>query len=700
MTSRTEKFLLVILFAIAFSVRVAYHYKPLSLPPQQPDGYYYHRLAENVLRGRGYSILWPTGHRYDLFRPPGYPLFLAGIYSILGFNYAAVNLIQMALSSATVIILFFLSLRICGRKGAWVAACIAAFYWRSALWSGIYRAETLFIFFVMLSLYYLVADPKRGCSTSSVVSAVFLGIAYLVRPNVLGIVPWLALWLWINRSQSFAKRTVAASLFICAFMATIAPWPCYNYFKKHIALKDSLATTMGAVNMWMAQTPSMGDEVDNRGFEKVNLLRYEHYSLNESEWIDLLKNQTKRFVMETPLHNLKMALLRFRKHWLAAGVMDGEGTIYADTGKNRYGILYFYEGFWKPETYVRDNVWVTMEFKKRLAVGGIRIPLLTFEGVFDILVFGFITALIFARGRLIELLAAVWRKSSLLIIFAAGYSLFSLIGHSHHRLRFPLEWIAIIYAGWGIGNVINLIARRGSGGDERRLPPPSHCLPILIITILVALSFLLTIRHAITLYSRQIRMVCAEPSQEKEAEAFFAASAPDAYARRREAVRFRDVWQYQMEHMGDVGSYRGTVVLWTGEATYIRELSLEELKDEPPPYREAWKISGPGDEHPFFIRFVVGSYDHPSKLGEGELLIICDKIAAGELQNGDKVSILAEISGSDASGMGYIIAFGRAIYRWKKGLISTTAFSAESASQPARPHQKFTSTFVPSMSNL
>ena len=664
MTSRLEKLLLILLFLVSFLIRFYYHYETFSLPPQQPDGYYYHRLAENVLRGRGYSILWPTGHRYDLFRPPGYPIFLAGVYSILGFNYAAVNLIQMALSSATVIVLIFHTLRVIGRKGAWCAACIAAFYWRSALWSGIYRAETLFAFFVMLSLYYLVADSRKGRSIPSVLSAAFLGIAYLVRPNTIGMVPWLALWLWLNRSQSLAKRTLVTSLFMCTFIATIAPWPCYNYFKKHIAPEDSLTTTMGAVNMWMAQTPSMGDEVDNRGFEKVNLLRYENYSLNESEWIDLLKKQAKRFITETPLHNLKMALLRFRKHWLAAGVMDGEGTIYADTGRNRYGILYFYESFWKPETYIRDNVWVTMEFKKRLVVGGIWIPLLTFEGVFDILVCGFIAALVLARGRLLTLLAAAWRKSSLLIMFTIGYSLFSLIGHSHHRLRFPLEWIAIVYAGWGIGNIIDHIVPRGNGEEERRLPPPSHCPLILLGTVLVAMLFFVTIRHAIALYSEQIRAICAEPSQEKEAMAFFAASAPDAYARRQETIGFRDVWRYQMEHGGDVGSYRGTIVCWTGEATYIRELSLEEIKDEPPPYREAWEISGPRDKHPLFIRFVVGSYDHPSKLGDGEALIISDKLATGELRDGDRVSILAEISGSDASGMGYVIAFGRAVYRW------------------------------------
>jgi 4-amino-4-deoxy-L-arabinose transferase-like glycosyltransferase len=666
MTSRTEKILLAILFAIAFSVRVAYHHETLSLPPQQPDGYYYHRLAENVLRGRGYSILWPTGHRYDLFRPPGYPLFLAGIYSVIGPDYAAVKLIQMALSAATVLILFFLAFRICGRKGAWIAAFIAAFYWRSALWSGIYRAETLFMFFLLLSLYFLVADSRQGRSAPTAASAVFLGISYLIRPNVIGIVPWLALWLWTNRAQHVLRRTGATALFIGVFVATIAPWPLYNYFSKRVTPADSIATTMGAVNMWMAQTPSMGDEVDNRGFEKVNALRYENYSLDESGWIDLLKKQTKRFVTEAPLHNSKMALLRFKKHWLAAGVMDGEGTIYADTGKNRYGILYFFEGFWKPETYVRDDVWVSMEFKKRLVAGGIWVPLLTFEGVFDVLVFGFIAALIFARGRISRLLAAVWRKSSILIIFTAGYSLFSMIGHAHHRLRFPIEWIAIVYAGWGIGNVVDLVTRRGSGKEERRLPPPSHCPLILILTVLVALSFLATIRHAIARHSRQVRAVCAEPSQEKEAGAFFAASAPDAYARRNETVGFRDVWRYQMEHLGDIGSYRGTVVLWTGETTYVRELSLEELKDEPPPYREAWKIAGPHDKHPLFIRFVVGAYDDPSTLGEGEALVICDKLAAGDLQNGDRVSILAEISGTDASGMGYVIAFGRAIYRWER----------------------------------
>lgn len=666
MTSRVEKLLLLLLFIIAFTLRFYYHRDTLALSPQQPDGFYYHRLAENVLRGRGYSIIWATGHQYNLFRPPGYPIFLASIYSLFGINYAAVRLIQIALSSASVLVLFFLTLRIFGRKAAWGAAVLASFYWRSVLWSGIYRAETIFVLFLLISLYFLVANARGGSGKVAplILSGFFLGISYLIRPNIIGVVPWLALWLWARLIGSRVRRAGIVALYIAFFGVTVSPWILYNYCATHISPGDSLSTTMGAVNMWMGQTPAMGDEVDNRGFEMVNSLRFKNYGLGEREWIALLRTQTRQFIAEDPVRCLKMALRRFKKHWLAAGVMDGEGTIYPDSGRNRYGILYFYERFWKPGAYIRDNVWVTMEYKKRLTIGGVWIPLVTFEGVFDICVFGLIAALILCRGRLAHLLGSLWSRSSLLLIFTAGYSLFSLFGHSHHRLRFPLEWLALAYAGWGIGNILELFpSLRRQEATPADYPPP-RCAYIFAIIPITAFFFLFTIRHTITATSAHIRAICQAPSQKQQARTLFGNGASDPYRQLQSSVGFREVWRYQMEHAGDIGKYRGAVVCWEGEATYLREISTRDLEGENAPYQEAWKLAGPGGTHPLFMRLVVGSYDNPSSLGEGEVLVICDRKAAESVKEGDRVTILAEISGADTSGMGYIIAFGHAVYRW------------------------------------
>ncbi|MEI6634484.1 MAG: glycosyltransferase family 39 protein [Chlamydiota bacterium] len=664
MTSRTEKLLLVLLFVLAFWIRFAYHFDELAAPPSHPDGYYYHRLAENVLRGRGYSFIWSTGHEYRLFRPPGYPLFLAALYSIFGFNFAAVRCVEMGVSAASVLLLFFTCFRLFGRKAAWAAGGLAVFYWRAVLWSAMFRAETLFMFFVLLALYLLVADARRGAPAPVFLSGLMLAFSCLVRPNIIGVAPALALWIVAACRGSPIRRVGASALFTAAFLLGVSPWIIYNW-SRGIGPADAMGTTMGAVNIWMAHNPAVGDEVDNRGFEEINRLRFRNYTLDEHAWGALLRKESGQFVRSDPLRALRMALLRFRKHWLAAGVMDGEGTIYPDRGRNRYGVIYFYEGFWKPGTYFRDNLEVTMEFKKRLTVAGVWIPLMTFEGVFDLCVAGTLAGLILARGRPMRILSPLWRRASLLVVFAAGYALFSIVGHAHHRLRFPVEWVALAFAGLGVGAIIELVPRLRTPKPSPESYPQPRCGLLYAAVPALALCFTLAIRGAIAGNREGLSRICAAPSQEPAAAAFFAKTRPQIAARLSPGLSYREVWRSLMEHGGDLGRYRGNVVCWTGEATFLRAMPLAELRYENPPYREAWERAAPGDREPFFIRMVIGSYANPAALGEGEVLVICDRRTAAGIRDGDHVSVLAELSGCDAAAMGYPILFGHGVYRWE-----------------------------------
>ncbi|MCX6355713.1 MAG: glycosyltransferase family 39 protein [Candidatus Aureabacteria bacterium] len=662
MTTRREKLILLAVFIIACGVRVLYHMDELRLPPQHPDGYYYHRLAENVLRGRGYAILWPTGHEYRLFRPPGYPLFLAAVYSVAGFTPLAVRLAEIAISSFTVILLFFITARVFGKRAAWTATVLSAFYWPSILWSADYRAENLFVFFFMLSIYYLAAPGRRPAHLSVSLGAFFLALAYLVRPNSIILFPLCILWLFFYLKASPARRAITASLFIIVAAITISPWIYYNVHIRQLGFRNSMETTMGAMNVWTAHNPTFIDEVDNKGLEQINMLRYKNSRISESEWLELLRRESGSFLRSDPLARARTSVKRFKKHWLAAGVMDGEGTLYPDTGKNQYGILYFYRRFWKPEAYIRDNVMVSMDFKKRISFYGLRIPLLTFEGIFNICVIGFVAGLIAARGKIFILLADVWRRSSLLIILAAGYSLFSMVGFAHYRLRYPLEWIVLIFAGWGIGNILALLRRNPSSAhDEYPLPRCGYILAFLPLSLLF---FSLSISFAARTQSRKIAAICNAPPQEEQALSDFSVRYPDLSKKLNRDISYHQAWQYQMEHGGEVDHYRGTVVCWTGEASFLRELPLDQLVNEPAAYRDAWKPAPADARSPLLIRLVIGSYAQPGGLGEGEVLIICDKHAASQIREGDPVTVLAEITGSDRFTMGYIIAFGHAFYRW------------------------------------
>jgi hypothetical protein len=103
-------FAALLLLAAAFRISVA-HWLPNDAPD---DGRVYAQMARNVLEQHVYSHDSEPPFNSSLIRLPGYPLFLASIYSVFGHtNNGAVRIIQALVDTAT-----------CGLIG------VLAFYWQ------------------------------------------------------------------------------------------------------------------------------------------------------------------------------------------------------------------------------------------------------------------------------------------------------------------------------------------------------------------------------------------------------------------------------------------------------------------------------------------------------------------------------------------------------------------------------------------
>src|SRR5215813_4872326 len=100
----------ILSFAALFRVAVV-HWLPNDTPG---DGIVYAQMARNVLEQHVYSHDTQAPYGPSLIRLPGYPLFLAGIYSVFGHtNNGAVRVVQALIDTAT-----------CG------LIALLAFYWQ------------------------------------------------------------------------------------------------------------------------------------------------------------------------------------------------------------------------------------------------------------------------------------------------------------------------------------------------------------------------------------------------------------------------------------------------------------------------------------------------------------------------------------------------------------------------------------------
>lgn len=171
------------------------------------------------------GLLHPDGGPY---RPPLYPLMLAGIYQVCGHCPGAVRLWQALLGTATCWLLCRIGRRIGGETVGLIAAALGAFYPLLVFFSGVLMAETLLVFLTTAALLLALRLEAAPSAAKAALLGMVLGLAGLCKPVVLSWAPIL-LWGWWRRSgvgwQLRGKCLAAAA---GTMGLVIAPWTARN----------------------------------------------------------------------------------------------------------------------------------------------------------------------------------------------------------------------------------------------------------------------------------------------------------------------------------------------------------------------------------------------------------------------------------------------------------------------------------------
>ena len=205
----------------------------------------YYQISSILADGRGWAF-------YDAstwVRPPLYVMLLGGVFRFFGPNLVIVRLIQVALSVATVYLLYRLAFRTFGRKTGLVTALLAAIAWPFAVLSYLLLSETLFLFLFLMALNFLAeylgylpsSLPERGAkqnlfsrylpqpSVYLIASGFMLGLSALTRGQVLSFIPFIGLWIIISRGWRNWRGWLSAYLpIVVVFLITLSPWIMHN----------------------------------------------------------------------------------------------------------------------------------------------------------------------------------------------------------------------------------------------------------------------------------------------------------------------------------------------------------------------------------------------------------------------------------------------------------------------------------------
>ncbi|HTQ05774.1 MAG TPA: hypothetical protein VMI54_18050 [Polyangiaceae bacterium] len=237
--------------AAALGVRVLVVLGAATRFPPADDGAFYHVVASRIARGLGYTWLWPDGAvTYAAHYPVGYPALIGAFYALIG----AVPAVAMGVNAVVGAVAAFSAHALAGRtgsrRGALLAGLCVAFEPALVLYTPALMTEAV-AGELLLVATALATAPRPSATWRAVLASLVLGLALLVRPQLLLVTPFVgALVAW--RSAD-ARASVRAACAVTALAVTVCvPWTLRN-----CARLDTCAfvSANGGWNLFIGSSP-------------------------------------------------------------------------------------------------------------------------------------------------------------------------------------------------------------------------------------------------------------------------------------------------------------------------------------------------------------------------------------------------------------------------------------------------------------
>lgn len=245
----------LVIFFVSFSVKalVAVDFAPITQTSAQVGralslGFHYEALG--ALKGEGvfFRDEWDSTNTSLITHSPGYGIYLAAIYTLLGRDYFTVQFVQDLLNSFGAVLIFMVGGRLLSWPVGICAGLIVAIWHHFAFYSNVIQPDSLCVLPTLAAVYVLFAT-ERGKPRSwwaYALAGLLCGLSVWIRPNtlVLGVFIAILLPLISIRRRQTAKRSW---LIAVTSLLVIAPITIRNYILYHEFVPISINT---GIVMW------------------------------------------------------------------------------------------------------------------------------------------------------------------------------------------------------------------------------------------------------------------------------------------------------------------------------------------------------------------------------------------------------------------------------------------------------------------
>lgn len=329
---RRATFIVGLLLALALVLRLGY---VAATPGYEAvnDAHNYDVHARSIAAGHGFARIGSGPSGETAFRPPGYPYFLAGVYSLSGADgaktstrYDAGRVANALVGTVIVALIGVLSAQLFDRRVALVAMALGAVYLPLILVSGTLMSEPLFAALLLGALVAAVhhrRSPHRW--RWALIAGLLGGLAILTRANAAILLVPLGVAVWNARPRWSWRALAPPAALVAVALATVAPWTIRNavVFDSFVPVTTQLGTALAGTYNDAART-----DVENQNPASWrSLRRVPDYQYLIRRWRDIPEPVLER--------KLRAAALRYAAHhpayvaevafWNAARMLDLAG---------------------------------------------------------------------------------------------------------------------------------------------------------------------------------------------------------------------------------------------------------------------------------------------------------------------------------------------------------------------------------------
>jgi len=208
-------------------------------------------IAVNLLEGNGYTQLF-DGIEYKLWRPPTFPLFLAGLFGLVGKSYFAMRVSLCIFGALAAVATFFAARRLWSERVGMIAGFAVALNPSNVFSSGLTGPESLVALLLVLSFICLLQLRDTQSSGSAILAGVVIGLVALTKTFYLVYACAAVVWILIQKADKKRLRR-SAVIFVAGFGLVLAPWMARNWV---VVGKPRITSTDAALVLWGANVES------------------------------------------------------------------------------------------------------------------------------------------------------------------------------------------------------------------------------------------------------------------------------------------------------------------------------------------------------------------------------------------------------------------------------------------------------------